>query len=383
MLTLIGLGDSRASLSLGAWDALRRAPGPRLTRTRSHPAVAWLESPDGGVTFDAAFDSLPAEEVIARVLEAARDADVVYAAPGHPLMGDSAGIPLVEAAHRADIPLRVFAPAPPPASSPADMAALVAVMARLRDPEAGCPWDREQTPQTLRRYAIEEAYEVAEAIENGDPAKLAEELGDLLLQVVFHAQLAQETGDFALPDITQSIVEKLIRRHPHVFGNVVVSGTDQVLQNWDQIKRGEKGYEDRRSILDGIPPSLPALMRALEVSKRVVKVGFEWPDVSQVLDKVEEELGELRDEIARGETARAADELGDLLFTLVNVARQLKVDPEDALRHMTHRFAARFRRIEEHAAAAGRAVSNLSLDEMEAVWQTAKGEEETSSGSSA
>ena len=248
-------------------------------------------------------------------------------------------------------------------------------MARLRDPQTGCPWDREQTPQTLRKYVIEEAYEVVEAIDAGSTAKLSEELGDLLLQVVFHAQLASETGTFALHDVTRQIVEKLIRRHPHVFGTVVVSGSDQVLTNWEQIKRAEPGYEDRTSILDGIPPALPALMRALEVSKRVVKVGFEWPDVSGVLDKVEEEIAELRAEIDAGETTRAGDELGDLLFTLVNVARQLRVDPEDALRRMTLRFAARFQRIEHHAAETGRAVSDLPLAEMETVWERAKREE--------
>ena len=227
---------------------------------------------------------------------------------------------------------------------------------------------------TLRKYVIEEAYEVVEAIEGGSPTKLAEELGDLLLQVVFHAQLAREAGQFEVGDVTRAIVEKLIRRHPHVFGTVSVSGEDEVLKNWEQIKRGEPGYEDRVGILDGIPPALPALMRALEVSKRVVKVGFEWPTVNEVLDKVEEEIrGAARQEIASGETARAADELGDLLFTLVNVARHLKIDPEDALRRMTQRFAARFRHIERHAAETGRAVPDLSLEEMEAVWQAAKG----------
>ena len=175
--------------------------------------------------------------------------------------------------------------------------------------------------------------------------------------------------------MTRAIVEKLIRRHPHVFGTVSVSGEDEVLKNWEQIKRGEPGYEDRVGILDGIPPALPALMRALEVSKRVVKVGFEWPTVNEVLDKVEEEIKELRVEIASGETARAADELGDLLFTLVNVARHLKIDPEDALRRMTQRFAARFRHIERRAAETDRAVSDLSLEEMEAVWQAAKEQE--------
>lgn len=375
MLTLIGLGppDSRAGLSLGAWDALRSISGTRFSRASAHPAALWLQS-EGGVTFDAAPDALPDADFAAHVLAAARARDTACILPGHPLMGHPAGLLLAEAARREGLPLRVFAPAPPAADSAADFDALVAVMARLRAPD-GCPWDREQTPQTLRKYVIEEAYEVVEAIDGGNPAKLAEELGDLLLQVVFHAQLARESGAFAVQDVTRAIVEKLIRRHPHVFGDLTVSGSDEVLQNWEQIKRAEPGYEDRVGILDGIPPALPALMRALEVSKRVVKVGFEWPTVSEVLDKVEEELEELRQEIARGETARATDELGDLLFTLVNVARQLKIDPEDALRRMTQRFAARFRRIEQHAWETGRAVSDLSLEEMEAVWQAAKGQE--------
>ena len=376
MLTLIGLGPSstRDGLSLGAWDALRRVSGPRMTRSRSHPAVAWLESEAGGMEFDAYLDTLSDVDAVSRVLGAAKVQDVCYAVPGHPLMGDPTCIPLVEALRRENIPLRVFAPAPPPTDSPADTEALAQVMARLRGP-GGCPWDREQTPQTLRKYVIEEAYEVVEAVDSGSPAKLSEELGDLLLQVVFHAQLASEAGEFALPDVSRLIVEKLIRRHPHVFGTATVSGSEEVLTNWEQIKRAEPGYEDRTSILDGIPPALPALMRALEVSKRVVKVGFEWPGIGDVLNKVEEELGELRAEIAAGQTERAGDELGDLLFTLVNVARQLQVDPEDALRRMTLRFAARFRFIEQHAADASRAVSEMTLEEMEAVWQQAKREE--------
>lgn len=380
MLTLIGLGvgDTRDGLSLGAWDALRSVSGPRFSLAHSHPAARWLQT-EGGVTLDAALDGLPDAEAATLVLAAARKGDAACILPGHPLLGDPLGLLLAEAARREGLALRVFAPAPPPSPSPAGFDALVAVMARLRDPQGGCPWDLEQTPLTLRKYVIEEAYEVVEAIDGmeagGSASKLAEELGDLLLQVVFHAQLAHEAGRFTIEDVTRAIVEKLIRRHPHVFGDLSVSGSEQVLQNWEQIKRGEPGYEDRTGILDGIPPALPALMRALEVSTRVVKVGFEWPTVSEVLDKVEEELGELRAEIARGETARAADELGDLLFTLVNVARHLRIDPEDALRRMTQRFAARFRRIEQRARDTGRPVSDLSLEEMEAVWQAAKGEE--------
>ena len=375
MLTLIGLGpsDTKDGLSLGAWDALRAGPGPRFSWAGDHPAAVWLRS-EGGVTFDAAPDGLPNAEAAVLVLAAARAGGASCVLSGHP-QTHPLGLLLAETARREGLALRIFCPAPPPAPSPADFGALVAIMARLRDPEGGCPWDLAQTPSTLRRYVIEEAYEVVEAIESGVPTKLAEELGDLLLQVVFHAQLAQEAGDFAVEDVTRAIVEKLVRRHPHVFGTVSVSGEDEVLKNWEQIKRGEPGYEDRVGVLDGIPPALPALMRALEVSRRVVKVGFEWPTVGEVLDKVEEEIRELRAEIAQGETARAADELGDLLFTLVNVARHLKIDPEDALRRMTLRFAARFRRIEQHASDMGRVVSDLSLEEMEAAWQAAKGQE--------
>ncbi len=376
MLTLIGLGpnDTRAGLSLGAWDALKSASGPKLTRSRLHPAVLWLESEAGGVKFDDHLDALDEADAARRVLESARTGNAVYAVPGHPLLGDPACIPLVEALRRETIPLRVFAPAPLPADTPADFDALAQVMARLRGP-GGCPWDREQTPLSLRKYVIEEAYEVVEAIDSGSPVKLAEELGDLLLQVVFHAQLASETGAFALPDVSRRIVEKLIRRHPHVFGTLTVSGSDEVLTNWERIKRAEPGYEDRRSILDGIPAGLPALMRASEVSKRVVTLGFEWPGISEVLDKVEEEIAELRTEVAAGRAERAGEELGDLLFTLVNVARRLGVDPEDALRRMTLRFAARFQQIEQHAEDTNRSVSDLSLAEMESVWQRAKREE--------
>ena len=373
MLTLIGLGpaDTSDGLSFGAFDALQTASGPVFARAGSHPALTRLQT----VRFDAHLDALSDAEAAQTVLDAARLGDVVYAVSGHPLLGDPSCLPLLDAVRRESISLRVFAPAPLPTDTPTDFAALAAVMARLRDPETGCPWDKEQTPQSLRRFVIEEAYEVVEAIDLNNPAKLSEELGDLLLQVVFHAQFASETNSFALSDVTRLIVEKLIRRHPHVFGTVTVSGSDEVLTNWEQIKRAEPGYEDRKSILDGIPPALPALMRALEVSKRVVKVGFEWPSVGEVLDKVEEEIQELRAEIGLGKTERVNAELGDLLFTLVNVARQLKVDPEEALRQMTVRFTKRFRYIECFAADANRTVSDLTLAEMEEAWQVAKREE--------
>lgn len=372
-LTLLGLGAAGPELlTLGALRMLRAHVGPRFVRSRQNPVARWLESPEGGVTFDAAFDDLATgDDVVRRVLDAARNGDVLLALLGHPLFGDPCGVRLWQAARAEGIPVRLFAAASP-ASPPADFESLVAVMAHLRDPVGGCPWDREQTPQTLRRYVIEEVYEVVEAIDSGVPAKVREELGDLLLQVVFHAQLANETGEFDIGGVTESIVEKLVRRHPHVFGDVQVSGSGEVLANWGEIKRAEPGYEDRTSVLDGIPKDLPALARAQEISRRAVKIGFEWPALADILDKVDEELAEMRAEIAAGETQKAAEELGDLLFTLVNVARRLDMDAEDALRQMTRRFADRFRRIEDHARATGRAVSDLPLSEMEQLWQAAK-----------
>ncbi len=269
----------------------------------------------------------------------------------------------------------VWVPPLPPEMRRPYFDSLVEVMARLRAPQ-GCPWDREQTHLSLRQYVIEEAYEVVEAIDGGDPDKLCEELGDLLLQVVFHAQLAAEEGMFTIDDVAAAIVEKLVRRHPHVFGELKVIDANEVLSNWQAIKASEKGNQDRTSILDGIPPSLPALMRALEVSKRAVKVGFEWAKTGDVLDKVEEELNELRAEVtANAPKERLADELGDLLFTLVNVGRRIGVDPEEALRAQLRKFDRRFRYIEAQAAAKGKRVDQLTLDAMERFWQDAKTQE--------
>src|SRR3569833_1472513 len=384
-LTLIGLcGGGRESLTLGALDALRKraslaGDNPSvIARSRDIDTVRWLES--DGVVFDHTFDDIPfptdsssAAAISDTVLTAARTGNVVYLTSGHPIVEERASTQIYVAARAEGIALNVIALDPIVTRSGAsDFGSLGDVMSRLRHPESGCPWDKEQTHETLRRYLIEEAYEVIEAIDSGSADKLSEELGDFMLQAVFHAQLGSEAGSFDIGDAILKIVEKLIRRHPHVFGEVSVDGAEEVLTNWEQIKRAEKGYEDRKSVLDGIPKDLPALMRALEVSKRVVKVGFEWPTVSEVLDKVEEEIAELRAELAAGDREKAAGELGDLLFTLVNVARQLRIDPEESLRQMTQRFGNRFRRIEEHAAATGRTVDQMPLAEMEEVWQAAK-----------
>jgi len=250
---------------------------------------------------------------------------------------------------------------------------LVNVMETLRGP-SGCPWDREQTHESLKKYLIEETCEVIDAIDDQNSDELRSELGDLLLQIVFHAQLAKEEGVFDIRDVIRGISSKLVRRHPHVFGESQVASAEEVLHRWEEIKAGEKGFEHRTSILDGVPRSLPALLRALEISRRAVSVGFEWPNLDAVVEKLDEEVHELKHELQQGHKDRAAEEIGDLLFTLVNVARWLGVNPEDSLRQMIDRFAERFRRIEEAAHKSGRRLEEMTIEEMDAVWNQAKEE---------
>lgn len=250
---------------------------------------------------------------------------------------------------------------------------LVEIIARLRGAD-GCPWDREQTSESIKPNLLEETYEVLEAIDDRDMGGLRSELGDLMMQAVFHAQFAAERGDFDIEDSLRSINEKLIRRHPHVFGEVEVAGSDEVLHNWEEIKRTEKGNENRTSMLDGVPKAMPALARAMEISKKAAKAGFEWPDLDAVVAKTEEELGELKAELASGDRGRAFDEIGDLLFTVVNIARWTGVDAEDALRVMIARFSERFRRMEQASRDANRRIEDLSIEEMDAVWDRVKRE---------
>lgn len=250
---------------------------------------------------------------------------------------------------------------------------LVDIMTRLRSPD-GCPWDREQSLETLKKYVVEETYEVVDAIDAKDMDELRGELGDLMLQIVFQSQLTREEGIFDIKDVIDGISAKLIRRHPHVFGDTQVENAEEVLHRWEQIKRGEKGFEHRTSVLDGIPSQFPALMLAMEISKRAAKTGFEWPNLDAVVDKLDEEVDELKHELKMGDTERTSEEIGDLLFTIVNVARWTKVDPEDALRAMTRRFGTRFRKIEETARESGKALEEMTLEEMDAVWECAKQE---------
>ncbi|MDH7568828.1 MAG: nucleoside triphosphate pyrophosphohydrolase [Armatimonadota bacterium] len=248
---------------------------------------------------------------------------------------------------------------------------LVEVMDALRDP-GGCPWDAEQTHQTLKKYLLEEAYEFFDAIDEGDDERMADELGDLLLQVVFHARIAKEEGRFHIGDSIRAIVEKLVRRHPHVFGSVEVRGAAEVLDNWERIKAGERLTRHRASVLDGVPRSMPALARAYALTRRAARVGFDWRAAEDVLAKLAEESAEVREALAEGDAARVHHEVGDLLFVLVNLARKAGVDPEDALAAANARFSARFRYIEAEASQQGQKLEEMSLEAMDALWNEAK-----------
>jgi len=254
---------------------------------------------------------------------------------------------------------------------------LLAIMARLRDPARGCPWDREQDFASIAPYTIEEAYEVAEAIAENDMASLKDELGDLLFQVVFHARMAEERGAFAFAEIAEAIADKMLRRHPHVFGDAAIADAAAQTVAWEEHKAKERNARNAhrpQSALDGVGVALPALTRAEKIQKRAARVGFDWPAAAPILDKIEEEIGELRAELATGGQARIEDELGDLLFAVANLARHLEIDPETALRNATRKFERRFRRVEALLAERGRTPADSTLDEMEAQWRRAKAE---------
>ena len=249
------------------------------------------------------------------------------------------------------------------------LARLRAIVALLRSPD-GCPWDREQTHESLRAGLLEEACETIDAIDRADDANMCEELGDLLLQVVFHTDLAAERGAFTLEDAARHNCEKLIRRHPHVFGDSDAADTGAVLRQWEQIKRKEKG--ERASIMDGIPRALPALIRAANIQKKAARVGFDWPDHNGTIDKFREEIAELAAEIEGGDPHKLEHEMGDILFTAVNMARKLGVEPELALEHANQRFTARFQHMEKAAAANDRKLEDLSPPELDNLWKAAK-----------
>jgi tetrapyrrole methylase family protein/MazG family protein/ATP diphosphatase len=254
------------------------------------------------------------------------------------------------------------------------LGALLALMARLRDPATGCPWDVEQTFASVAPYTIEEAYEVADAIQRGSMADLADELGDLLFQVVFHAQMAKEAGAFDFDDVARGVTAKMLRRHPHVFGEAEARTAGEQTMAWEEIKAAERAARspDSAGLLDGIAVALPALTRALKLSRRAARVGFAWPSLGEVMAKLREEVAELEVEVAKGDIAAARAELGDVLFVCANIARELDVDPEAALAESNAKFVRRFGYIERALAERGSSPETATLAEMDALWNQAK-----------
>lgn len=265
-----------------------------------------------------------------------------------------------------------------------DIQGLLDIMATLRQPETGCPWDVVQTFETIKPYTIEEAYEVADAIERGDMDDLCDELGDLLLQVVFHARMAEEAGAFAFADVVEAVTAKMIRRHPHVFSRSDAGTPEAVKLQWDEIKQAEKAARRERMARRGLPEdtakghlgsvqrSFPALVEALKLQERAAKVGFDWSEPGPILDKIEEEIAELREALAGGDGTKVADELGDLIFALVNIGRHTGADPEMALRGTNTKFRRRFAHIETSLAEKGESLEAATLERMEDLWQAAK-----------
>jgi len=254
----------------------------------------------------------------------------------------------------------------------AELRRLLDIMAALRDPATGCPWDKVQDFATIAPYTIEEAYEVADAIARRDFAALPEELGDLLFQVVYHARMAEEAGHFGFADIARAISDKMIRRHPHVFGDAAVRTAAAQTVAWEAQKQVERAAKAEHTTLAGVPVTLPALTRAHKLTARAARVGFDWPDAEAVLDKLDEEISELRAELPGADPARLTDELGDMLFVLANLARKLGLDGETCLRHANEKFTRRFNAVEDRVAAEGKTLSDSTLDAMEAHWQAVK-----------
>ena len=392
LIRIVGLGPGDPGyLTVGSLDALR-------TCAR---VVALLAPPDllraleeHGIAVDRALVADPpalahgSSEAIAHFVDALGSLAIDefgLAVLGNPL-SDVPGLPpLLRALEEAGYRTRIVPGMPhatlsasiamplvplPPQSQHYSWDDLIEIMARLRD---GCPWDREQTHRTLVPYLIEETYEVVEAIEAADMDALCEELGDLLLQIVFHSQLGSEIGKFTVADVVDALSNKMVRRHPHVFGDAVIEDVDSQWRNWEQLKAQEKTGQKRKSRLEGIPKHLGALQRGQRMQEKASRVGFDWPNVAGVLDKLHEELSELADaRRAKQDDPHVREELGDVLFTLVNLARTLGIDAETAMREANEKFYRRFAFMEERAASNGKALSDLSLDELEELWQLAK-----------
>jgi tetrapyrrole methylase family protein/MazG family protein len=388
VVRIVGLGPGDPDLlTLGSLEALR-AVGRAIVVLASPELALFLESE--GVTL--VRDRIADPDLFVRGSAEAVDAfaasldgeDVALAVLGNPL-SDFPGLPLLlRALERAGVRSELVPGMPratlsaaismplvplPAGSTHHSWSDLVEVMARLR---RGCPWDREQTHESLVPYLVEETYEVVDAIEARSDADLCEELGDLLLQIVFHAQLATERGSFSIADVVDGLSNKMIRRHPHVFGDQAVSSVAEVWQNWDALKALEPSAATRTSRLDGIPRGLGALQRAQKMQDKAARVGFDWPDESGVRAKLAEELEELEAARRDGDPAAIREELGDVIFTVVNLARMLKIDAEGAMRDASAKFYARFTFMERRAETDGRKLGELSAGELESLWQLAK-----------
>jgi tetrapyrrole methylase family protein / MazG family protein len=248
---------------------------------------------------------------------------------------------------------------------------LIQIMDRLRGP-GGCPWDAEQDHKSIMKHLIEEAYELADAVDSGDPESMAEELGDVLLQVVFHSTIAKENNTFTLSEVINHLCDKLIHRHPHVFGDATVADSKEVIRNWERLKKKETGKQERESILSGVPESLPALLQAFKIQSTVSRVGFDWEAPQEVLLKIDEERTELTDAMESGDNGKIENEIGDLIFSVVNLARLLNIDPEAALRQTNRKFTRRFFEIEKAAKARGIRLADMPMKEKDEIWEASK-----------
>lgn len=341
-----GLIDDPALFVRGGVDHVERFVARLRDDARADIGLGVLGNP---------FSDFPGLAVLLRALESAGMTAHIVAGMPRATLSAALTMPLV---------------ALPPQSSHHSFDDLIEIMARLR---LGCPWDREQTHRTLVPYLIEETYEVVEAIESGDVDALCDELGDLLLQIVFHAQVASETGRFGVGDVVNALSNKMVRRHPHVFGDAVIEDVDAQWRSWEKLKALEKTGRARKSRLDGIPTHLGALQRGQRMQEKASRVGFDWPGIGGILDKLTEELRELADARRnKQDDPHVREELGDVFFTLVNLSRALGIDAETAMRQANEKFYRRFGFMEERAAAGGKTLSDLSLDELEELWQLAK-----------
>jgi tetrapyrrole methylase family protein/MazG family protein len=392
VMRIVGLGPGDPDLlTLGSRESLR-AVG-RAATVMAPPALALFLESDGiaierGLISDQGLFMRGSTEVIDAFVSAFDGRPLALGVLGNPL-SDFPGLPiLLRALERRGIGAEIVPGMPratlsaaitmplvplPPGSVHHTWDDLVEIMARLR---RSCPWDREQTHESLVRYLIEETFEVVEAIESGTGDDLCEELGDLLFQVVFHAQLGTERGKFSIADVIDGLSNKMVRRHPHVFGDVAVASIDQVWANWEQLKSLEKAGRNRSSTLDGIPEALGSLARGQKIQEKAARVGFDWTTAREVTEKLAEELRELAEARAQAGSSRddahVREELGDVLFTVVNLARRLGIDAEGAMRDANRKFDRRFRYMEKSALAQGRALNEMSLGELEQLWQQAK-----------